>query len=111
MARFLSGSVSDAVLALPRLPGQRLLFIHDWHRLEGYTPETRKALTDWGVRIRREVERIVVALPPSGSPIVRMGISVASIALRLAGVHLDLADSVDPVIRELGVRPRGDSTP
>jgi hypothetical protein len=109
MARFLSTTVSDAVLALPRERGQRLLFIHEWSRLEGYSPETRELLTDWGIRIRHDVERIVVSLRPETSAIVRMGISVASIALRIAGVNLQLVDSIEPVLHELAVRPRPDA--
>jgi hypothetical protein len=111
MARFLSTTVSRAVLDQPRARGERLLFIHDWRRLDGYAPEARKILTDWGIGIRDDIERIVVALRSDTSPLVRMGISVASVALRLAGVQLDLVDSTDDVIRELGIVPRGDVTP
>jgi hypothetical protein len=106
MARFLSTTVSDAVLALPRERGQRLTFVHEWSRLQGYTPETREMLTEWGIRIRNDVDRIIVALRSDTSAIVRMGISVASIALRIAGVRLKLVDSIDDVIDELAIRPR-----
>ena len=108
MARFLSTTVSKAVLGQPREHGQRLVFFHDWRRLEGYAPQARKVLTDWGISIRDDIERVVVALRPESSPLVKMGISVASVGLRLAGVRLQVVESVEDELRKLRLRPRRD---
>lgn len=56
-----------------------LVGFHDWEAMTGYQSESRALLTDWGVRIRPQVEKVHILVR---SRIVAMGVSVASLALR-----------------------------
>lgn len=57
---------------------KRLLGFHEWSGVRSYDSDARTSFTDWGVRIRREVEQVHFLV---ASKIVRMGIAVASIVL------------------------------
>jgi hypothetical protein len=56
----------------------KLLGFHHWWSVNGYDTDARTRLTEWGYRIRGDVERVNFLV---SSKIVRMGISVASIVL------------------------------
>ena len=55
-----------------------LLAFHDWQKLLTYDGDARKQLTQWGMAVRGQVERVHLL---TGSKLVRMGVAVASIAL------------------------------
>jgi hypothetical protein len=57
---------------------QRLLGFHEWSGVRSYDSDARAKLTDWGMRIRKEVDRVHFLV---SSKILRMGIAVASIVL------------------------------
>lgn len=105
MARFLATEVDDRLFGL-RAGHERVMFLHDWHNLESYTTEVRKHLTDWGLRRRSDISTLVVVLGDRAGSITRMGISVASTALSLAGLELRLEDDIRESIRTRGIRPR-----
>lgn len=72
-----------------------LLAFHDFFEVQTYDSAARTAMTAWGFRIRASVERVHFAI---GSRLVRMGISVASMAL---GGMLVTYDAVAPFEAEL----------
>lgn len=79
-------------------------YYHDWRRLQGYSPDARRIMTDWGLAVRSSTDRIVVALSAQAK-IVKMGVSVASMALHLAGMRLDVVDDLQPTLDRLDVHP------
>lgn len=109
MARFLSGPVTERLFSLRRDVTQKLWFLHEWSAMSGYTKETRAEMTQWGLAIRRDIERIVVCLGPSAPALVRMGVSVASTALTMAGIKLDMTKSMEETLERWEVRPRDGS--
>ena len=58
--------------------GPRIAGIFDWLGMEAYDSDVRKRLTEWGMRHRKELVEIHIA---HSSALVRMGVSVANIAL------------------------------
>lgn len=82
---------------------ERFLYLHDWRRLDKYTGSARKIMTDWAMDVRDRSERIVIALRPEAK-IVRMGVSVATMALQVAGFRVEVVDNLNPVLRQLRIR-------
>ncbi|MCA9635302.1 MAG: hypothetical protein KC420_04640, partial [Myxococcales bacterium] len=111
MAEFLAGPVSEALLALPRAPGQRLIFIHEWTRFRSYTPEARDALTAWAMGLKGEIGRMLFVISKEASSMVRMGIKVGTMTLKLAGIDSELIDTIDPALAARGIRPRSGAPP
>lgn len=72
-----------------------LLAFHNFFGVQTYDSAARTAMTAWGYRIRASVEHVHFAI---GSRLVRMGISVASMAL---GGMLVTYDELAPFEREL----------
>ncbi len=103
VAEFLSKTAFER-LEQRRSPGDRYVFLHDWRRLTGYTPGARKIMTDWGMRVRAETDRITIALSPGGK-VVKMGVSVATMALQVAGFSVSVVDDLQAIIDEMRVRP------
>ena len=103
MAKFLSGPVSDRLFALRTTSDQQVLFFHEWSAMTGYGKGVRKEMTDWGLRIRKDIERIVVSLGPEAPSLVKMGVNVAASALTLAGIRLSLVADMDAMLDELDV--------
>jgi len=58
--------------------GPRIAGVFDWLGMETYDSDVRKRLTDWGVRHRKMLYEIHIA---HSSALVRMGVSVANVAL------------------------------
>jgi hypothetical protein len=56
----------------------RLTAFHDWEAVESYDTEARLHLTSWGFRIRKQVDKVHIL---QRSKLLKMGVSVASIAL------------------------------
>jgi len=104
-ARFLTDEMDPALRALRDDPSQRMIFVHDWRLLEGYSTDARKHLTNWGLGLRREIEALIVVLGEGTSPMARMGINVAASALRLAGIDMRIEDGVEEVVASLNLRP------
>lgn len=104
-ARFLTDEMDPALRALREDPTHRMIFVHDWRLLEGYSTDARKHLTNWGLGLRRDIEALVVVLGDGTSPMARMGINVAASALRLAGIDMSIEEGVGPVVKRLGLRP------
>jgi hypothetical protein len=75
----------------------RLVGFHRWWGVTTYEPEARVRLTEWGYRIRRDVERVHFLV---SSKLVRMGIAVASIVLVGMLVPHDDADEFEGKLRE-----------
>ena len=105
MARFLADEMNTKLWMLREHAGEKAVFVHDWGNLGHYSTEVRKYLTDWGIRIRRDIAALVVVLSPDTSALARMGISVAATALGLAGISLSLETDVQAVVRKRGLRP------
>jgi len=56
-----------------------IVAFHDWEALTGYEPKCREILTDWGLRIRADVEAVHLLVR---SRLVAMGVSVAGLVLQ-----------------------------
>lgn len=84
----------DAVLS-ERKPG---IGVHDWHGLTGYEKGTRQLVTAWAVRVLADFEEIYIY---SDSRIVRMGLSVANIALRGRVIVPDSREEVERIYAEV----------
>lgn len=106
MAEWLSGPVTETLLAR-RTGSERLVFVHEWSAMAGYTRETRVEMTEWALRIRKHIARVVVHLGPSAPSLVKMGINVASSALLMAGIQLELTTDLDATLAELDLRAAG----
>jgi hypothetical protein len=106
MVHFLSRDVDARLFSLPRPPGSRMVFIHDWRRLDSYSTEVRNHMVAWGKRRRADIGELVVVQGTDASPLARMGISMASTALGMFGLRLTVV--ADPerarAGRELRVR-------
>jgi hypothetical protein len=110
MGAVLTGPVTQRLLALRRGPDEKLHFTHEWSRLESYTTQLRADLTKWGVGLRGDIAKLTVVLAPSTTTIVRMGIDVAAVGLRIAGINLDVSYDFRDVQRKLDLRPHRDVT-
>jgi hypothetical protein len=84
--------------------GDRIDYFHDWRRLSGYSPGARRIMTEWGMTVRKRTRRIVVALSPQAA-MVRMGVSVATMMLKIAGLDIEVNEDLQPRLDALGVRP------
>jgi len=73
MARFFLSHCDSVVAANGSMEG-----FHDWSGLVGYESACRKAVTDWAVEHRTEVEKVHVFVTQQ---LVRMGVSVTSIVV------------------------------
>ena len=105
MAQFLSGPVTERLLQLRGDREDKLFFVHEWSAMTGYTKETRSEMTRWGLAMRPLAEEIVVHLGPQASSLVRMGVNVASGALRFAGIRITLADDFESALQARKVGP------
>jgi hypothetical protein len=106
MAKFLSGPATERLLELREEADHKVLFVHDWSAMTGYSKETRSEMTRWGLAMRPHAAEIVVHLGPQASSLVQMGVNVASGALRLAGIRVSLETDLEAALRRLGVQPR-----
>lgn len=106
VARFLSGPVTEALMALPRAPGQRFVFLHEWTRFRSYEPEARDELTQWVMNLKDQLGLMLFVISKEASSMVRMGIKVGTMTLKLAGIDSELVDSIDPALAAHGIRPR-----
>lgn len=93
-ARFLSGEVRDAVLAV-RPAGARLHVVHDWRNVVGYDSAARAHLVDVVRNTQSELGPCAFLLGENAPSIVRMGVDVAAIALRPLGVDVAVVSSLD----------------
>lgn len=104
VAHFLVDEVGRELMRRRGARDDKLLFLHDWVRLGSYTPQARLVMTKWGVQMAGNAERIVLALAPQAR-FVRMGVSVAAVALQLVGFSVEVVGDLQPTLERLGVRP------
>lgn len=81
-----------------------IVMIHDWRRLQGYSPEARRVYLE---RMRARAPgylKVAVAIVPD-TPLLRMAVQTANVlmALRIGGT-LELATDPEPVLQRYGVR-------
>jgi len=81
---------------------ESLLGVHDWTAVMGYTNEARLIVMDWSLRTAARLQEVHIALH---SPMVRMAVAVANIALRGRVTIHESTDSLDLVLRRLSERP------
>ncbi|MBK8261731.1 MAG: hypothetical protein IPK80_10370 [Nannocystis sp.] len=106
VARFLAGPVTDVLRSLPRKTGQRFVFVHEWTRFRSYEPEARDELTSWAMSLKQEIGMMLFVISKEASSMVRMGIKVGTMTLKLAGIDSELVESIDPALATHGIRPR-----
>jgi len=105
MGAMLSGPVTRRLMEFSRRSQDKLLFTHDWSRLESYSGQVRSDLTRWGVALRHDIARLTVVLSPNTPTITRMGIEAAAGGLRVAGIQLDVYYDFTDVQAKLALRP------
>ncbi len=101
VAAFISETVDAEMKRL--LPASRYVFIHDFSQSSGYTTVCRKMLTQWGVRSRAIVAS-VVCLYPKQNAVYEMGIEMAAALLRLAGVPMTTAATLEEALARTQTR-------
>jgi len=106
MAEFIAGPVNAALSKLPRSPGQTLLFLHEWTHFRSYEPAARELLTEWAMSLRGDVGLMLFVISKEASSMVRMGIKVGTMTLKLAGIDSELVDSIQPALTARGIRAR-----
>jgi|GEM_PF-2182895 len=103
IANFVSTD-GDAALKAHFPPSSRLLFVQDFSEMVSYEADARKIFTDWGARIAKRTQRTVVVPPPMNA-MFRMGLSAATLALRIAGTNLETCPDVQQAIKKYSLRP------
>jgi hypothetical protein len=96
--------VTDVLRSLPRKTGQRFVFVHEWTRFRSYEPEARDELTSWAMSLKQEIGMMLFVISKEASSMVRMGIKVGTMTLKLAGIDSELVESIDPALATHGIR-------
>jgi len=109
-ATWVSGPAYARLLRIRGARAAKLHFLHDYSRIRTYDTHARVALTDWGLRIRKDVLKIVMAAPDD-APLSRMAISVAAAALTVAGVPTQVVSDLNVTLKAGGYRVMLDPTP
>lgn len=105
VARCLTGPLWREVEALGRARGAtRYTIVHDWTSTRSYAANARNLLTTWCLDHRGELERAIVVVSPLG-PVVSAGVKLAQSLLAVAGLRLELAESLDEVIAREHLTP------
>ncbi len=92
---------STMARALQLFAGRPIMWVSDSRAIRTYEPGARTVLTDWTLRHKRDVERVVIVVSPLHK-LPLMGLRVASIAATMAGIKMSVFTSLAP-LRELGV--------
>jgi len=93
---------------------KRYYYVHDFSGISGYETSARRIMTDWGMSRRHEVQKVIVVTSPM-NPLVRMGVGTAVAILRVAGMNIEISESLADTIARYGLRvdrrpsPRGTS--
>ncbi len=103
LARFITTTV-DAEMRRRFPPPRKYVYIHDFSGLASIDGAARDHLIDFGRRTgKAAVERIFLLAPESA--VFRAAAAAAILALRLVGVHMEMASSLAPILREHGIKP------
>jgi hypothetical protein len=87
----------DRVYPATKARGEPVLHLGDWTAMKSYTSSSRRVLTDWIIRERRVLRAVAVAIPRQNS-VVEMGIMVARVGLRVAGIDLAIEHTRDAML-------------
>lgn len=94
---------ADAALR-QRFPGvAKFYFVEDFSGCVSYSTEARQIMTAWGKRIKDSTITTVV-VPPPMNPVLLMGINTAIAVLKVAGVGIELAKSLDEAVSRHGLK-------
>src|SRR6187402_2922102 len=55
----------------------RFLFIHDFSEAAGYDTQARQILTQWALRVRGQIDNVLVITPPANS-VFHMGVNTVA---------------------------------
>ncbi len=95
VATYISEHVYNLMRA--RFPlATRFLFIHDFSEASGYDTQGRQILTQWAMRVRSQIDNVLVITPPSNS-VFHMGVNTVAMMLRLGGIPFEVLQSLDEV--------------
>lgn len=81
---------------------KRYYYVHDFSKISGYETSARRIMTDWGMSRRHEVQKVIVITSPM-NPLVRMGVSSAVAILRVAGMNIEISESLADTIARYGL--------
>ncbi len=107
---WVTGPVYSRLLRVRGARTTKMHFLHDYSKMQSYDTDTRVALTGWGLRVRKEVARIVIAASDDW-PLTRLAVSVAAAALTVAGLRTDVVADFQAVIAVGRYRPIRDPAP
>jgi len=87
---------------------RRFLYIHDFSEAASYDTQGRHILTQWAMRVRAQIDSVIVVTPPLNS-VFHMGINTVAMMLRLSGIPFEIVRSVDEVRARYPIKPCSDS--
>ncbi len=96
MARWICEDVHRLARARRRGSGPLRVY-NDFGGMSRYEPEARRVCTDWAMDNRQDIEILQVTLAPRNR-MVSMGIHVAAMSLRMAGLQVQIDDEVPEAV-------------
>ncbi|MFT3710153.1 MAG: hypothetical protein QM817_21210 [Archangium sp.] len=101
VARYLTVSVESVMQQRWISAGKKVTFIHDWRRTRDYESEARTMLIKWGRDSLKHARQVWVHIAPDSSPFIRIAVSTAIGALKIARMPIDTAPDLAPLLKPL----------
>lgn len=109
VATYISEQVYNLMRA--RFPlASRYLYIHDFSESAGYDTQGRQILSQWALRVRSQIENVIVITPPTNS-IFHMGLDTVALLLRMSGIPFEIAANMEEVRARHPIKPSNDNVP
>jgi hypothetical protein len=86
----------------------RYLYIHDFSESASYDTQGRQILTQWAMRVRNQIENVVVIAPPMNTLFI-MGLDTVAMMLRMSGIPFEVVHSLDAVRSRYPIRPTSEA--
>ena len=107
VATYISEQVYNLMRA--RFPlASRYLYIHDFSDSAGYDTQGRQILSQWALRVRSQIENVIVITPPTNS-IFHMGLDTVALLLRMSGIPFEIAANMEEVRARHPIKPVSDT--
>ncbi|HRI50801.1 MAG TPA: hypothetical protein PLW65_11520 [Pseudomonadota bacterium] len=86
----------------------RYLYIHDFSESASYDTQGRQILTQWAMRVRNQIENVVVIAPPMNT-LFSMGIDTVAMMLRMSGIPFEVVYNLEAVRSRYQIRPTSEA--
>lgn len=86
----------------------RYLYIHDFSDSASYDTQGRQILTQWAMRVRNQIENVVVIAPPMNT-LFSMGIDTVAMMLRMSGIPFEVVYNLEAVRSRYQIRPTSEA--